>query len=92
MTIKCGDCAFIPGTQASNSPNTLVIAHLCALTGEPFNCHLLDKPCAGWVEALAARKRSPLEPSAMQLSIAEGAKGIMFHCERLAVAEQEKIK
>lgn len=88
--IKCGDCAFIPGTNASNSPDTLVIAHLCALTGEPFDCHLVPGPCAGWVEAVKARKISPLKPTAGQLSIANGSKELMHQMVRLAVAEQEK--
>lgn len=88
--MKCGDCAFIPGTEASNSPNTLVIAHLCTLTGEPFECHLVPGPCAGWVEAVRARKISLLKPTAMQLQIAQGGKELMFHCERLAVAEDRK--
>ncbi len=88
--MKCGDCAFIPGTEASNSPNTLVIAHLCALTGEPFECHLVPGPCAGWVEAVKTRKASPLKPNPVQLHIAEASKGLMHEMVRLAVAEQEK--
>ncbi len=88
--MKCGDCAFIPGTQASNSPNTLVIAHLCALTGEPFDCHLVPGPCAGWVEAVKARRKSPLKPSAVQLNIANASKELMHHAERLALAGQAK--
>ncbi len=84
--IKCGDCAFIPGTNASNSPNTLVVAHLCALTGEPFDCHLVPGPCAGWIEAVKARKASPLKPSAIQLQIADG-KVQMAQMERLAVRD-----
>ena len=90
MNIKCGDCAFIPGTQASNSPNTLVKAHLCALTGEPFDCHLVMGPCVGWVEAVKARKISPLKPTAMQREIANGSKELMAQMERLALAEQER--
>lgn len=86
--MKCGDCAFIPGTEASNSPNTLVKAHLCALTGEPFDCHLVHGPCAGWVEAVKARKLSPLKPSAVQLDIANHSKELMTQMERLALAEQ----
>jgi len=86
--MKCGDCAFLPGTNASNSPETLVVAHLCALTGEPFDCHLVPGPCAGWVEAVRARKRSPLKPSATQLSIANNSKELMHQMIRLAVADQ----
>lgn len=87
--MKCGDCAFILGTEASNSPNTLVVAHLCALTGEPFYCHLVEgQLCAGWVDAVKARKISPLKPSPLQLEIANGAKEVMAQMERLALAEQ----
>jgi TorA maturation chaperone TorD len=88
VTVKCGDCAFIPGTEASNSPTTLVVAHLCALTGELFYCHLTGGPCAGWVEAVKARKVSPLKPSETQLSVAAASKELMHHAERLALAEQ----
>ena len=87
--VKCGDCAFIPGTEASNSPNTLVKAHLCALTGEPFDCHLTGGPCAGWVEAVKARKRSPLKPTETQKEIARRSGELMNHVERLALSEQE---
>jgi hypothetical protein len=79
----------MPGTEASNSPNTLVIAHLCALTGEPFDCHLTGGPCVGWAEAVKARRVSPLKPSATQLSIAAASKELMHHAERLALAEQD---
>lgn len=87
--MKCGDCAFIPGTEASNSPNTLVKAHLCALTGEPFDCHLVPGPCAGWAEAVKARKVSPLKPTNSQLEIAKLSSDLMDQMERLALAEQE---
>lgn len=83
--MKCGDCAFIPGTDASNSPNTLVKAHLCALTGETFDCHLIGGPCAGWVEAVKARKASPLKPTALQLQIAGYSAELMTQMERLSV-------
>ena len=87
--MKCGDCAFIPGTDASNSPNTLVKAHLCALTGETFDCHLTPGPCAGWVEVVKLRRISPLKPSEVQKDIAAKSIELMGHMERLAKADQD---
>ena len=87
---KCGDCAFLPGSDASNSPNTLVKAHLSALTGEVFECHLVPGPCKGWVEAVRLRKISPMKPTETQIEIAATSVRIMDHMERLAMADQEK--
>lgn len=36
---KCGTCAFRAGTEASESPFTLLKARLSAENGEPFYCH-----------------------------------------------------
>lgn len=89
ISVKCGDCAFVPGTEASNSPNTLVVAHLCALTGEPFDCHLTGGPCVGWAETVRARRISPLKPNDTQKEIAKHSIDLMNHMERLALDEQE---
>lgn len=53
---RCNDCAFTVGTDASMSPSTAVVATLCAMTGDRFDCHIERGPCVGWAEAVAERK------------------------------------
>lgn len=85
---RCNDCAFTHGTEASNSPHTLVIANMCALTGEVFECHInKDEPCRGWAEARIARIASPCSPSMGDIVIAGMLGELTTECVRLAKAE-----
>ncbi len=87
---RCNDCAFTHGTEASNSPHTLVVANMCALTGEVFECHInKDEPCQGWAEARAARKASGKELSPHSLSIASMLGELTSECVRLAKIEDD---
>lgn len=91
MSIKprCHDCAFTHGTEASNSPHTLVVANMCAITGDVFECHInKDEPCAGWAEARAARRDSI--PSEASRLIADMACELVSECVRLAKVEDER--
>ncbi len=91
MTSRCHDCAFTHGTEASNSPQTLVVANMCALTGEVFECHInKDEPCQGWAEARAARIASAHNPSVSAIATAAMLGELTSECVRLAVAEDDK--
>lgn len=52
----CADCAFRVGSEPNGSPEAILTAIRCAVTGEEFSCHHgLDgkgeatRLCAGWV-------------------------------------------
>jgi hypothetical protein len=46
---RCATCAFRLGPHLANgSAPTLMSALKCALEGDPFWCHEIDRPCAGW--------------------------------------------
>jgi len=85
--MKCNDCAFDLNTQASTSPHTLVTAHLCALTGETFYCHVNDAPCAGWAQARRERAQSRYRPNAAELVTANMCSELLSECVRLAKQE-----
>ncbi len=90
MKPRCLDCAFTHGTEASNSPQTLVVANMCALTGEIFQCHVnKDEPCQGWAEARAARIASPYNPSVEDIAIAAMLCELTSECVRLAKVEDD---
>ncbi len=70
MPRPCGDCAFVPGTEAHGCESTRLSATLCVEAGEPFYCHRPNSAgvlearvdetgepvlCHGFVEALDAR-------------------------------------
>ncbi len=91
MTTRCHDCAFTHGTEASNSPQTLVVANMCALTGEIFECHVnKGSSCFGWCEARVARMASPHNPSVGAIATAAMLGELTSECVRLAVAEDDK--
>ena len=47
---RCSSCAFRAGTIPNGCPTTLMDALKCAMEGDPFYCHMGEKPlCAGWV-------------------------------------------
>lgn len=46
--LRCDDCAFRAGTDASTCARTVLLANLCAESGEIFNCHRREGICAGW--------------------------------------------
>ena len=46
---RCHDCAFRLGTTPNQSAPTLMDALKCVMEGVPFNCHVEEKPCAGYV-------------------------------------------
>lgn len=59
---RCATCAFRPGTEASETPGTMLTAQLCVLSGERFECHETDRagePCIGWQRAVEARGAIP---------------------------------
>lgn len=50
--LRCDDCAFTAGTNASKCEITRIQSRLCAESGEPFYCHVrTESLCAGYVEA-----------------------------------------
>jgi hypothetical protein len=50
--LRCHDCAFTAGTDASKSDITRMQARLCAESNEPFYCHVNEPSlCAGYIEA-----------------------------------------
>lgn len=48
---RCEDCAFRLGTTPNQCAPTLMDAIKCVAEGVPFNCHVTDRPCGGWVGA-----------------------------------------
>ncbi len=87
---RCNDCAFTHGTNASNSPHTLVVANMCALTGEVFECHVSkESPCVGWAEARAARIASANKPRPSVIESADMLCKLVGECIRLAKAEDD---
>ncbi len=91
MKTRCNDCAFTHGTEASNSPHTVVIANMCAITGEVFECHIdKNEPCTGWAEARSARVSSSHKPSTSAVGIADMLGQLTGECVRLAKIEDEK--
>jgi hypothetical protein len=50
--LRCDDCAFRPGTDASRCERTVLLANLCAEAGEVFNCHRREGLCAGWAQKI----------------------------------------
>lgn len=50
--LRCDDCAFRPGTEASKSERTVMLAQLCAEAGELFTCHRREGICAGYAAEL----------------------------------------
>ena len=57
---RCGDCAFLRGTEPNQIAGTLMTALKCVIEKEPFYCHAErgvpnGKLCAGW-EALIVAK------------------------------------
>ena len=86
---RCHDCAFTHGTEASNSPHTVVVANMCAITGEVFKCHVNeDEPCQGWAEARAARIASPMKPRSAVVESADMLCQVVGECIRLAKADE----
>lgn len=87
---RCDDCAFTIGTEASKSPHTVVIARLCALTGERFDCHLRPGACAGWAQEVSERKaKSALTtPGTAQHDVALLGGELMSNLVELAAREQ----
>ena len=59
--VRCGDCAFSPGTAANQAPFTDVKAKFCAMIGEPFWCHVGEPHplCMGWAEAVLDQPTAP---------------------------------
>lgn len=90
MTERCNDCAFTHGTDASNSPHTVVIANMCAITGEPFWCHVKAQACAGWAEARAERLASPNKPTGSSKASADMLCQLVTECVRLAKIEDDQ--
>ncbi len=90
MAERCHDCAFTHGTEASNSPHSVVVANMCAITGEVFHCHINETPCAGWAEARAMRIASPIKPIPLSLVSAGMLVDLVSECIRLAKSEDEK--
>lgn len=59
---RCATCAFRPGTEASRDPTTLLMARLCLLGGDIFQCHEIERagePCAGFLAAKIALPEPP---------------------------------
>lgn len=47
---RCNTCAFRHGDHLANgSAETLMNALKCVIEREPFYCHEIDRPCAGWL-------------------------------------------
>jgi hypothetical protein len=59
MDNRCATCAFRPGTEASRTETTVLMARLCLMSGETFECHERTAPCAGFLYALNARQPEP---------------------------------
>lgn len=56
---RCSSCAFRLGTIPNGCPTTLMDALKCIMEGDPFYCHMGDKPlCHGW---LTSRANTPGE-------------------------------
>jgi hypothetical protein len=51
----CATCAFRPGTEASRSEHTVVLARLCVEGGREFHCHEKAQLCRGWIAAVNLR-------------------------------------
>ena len=46
---RCKTCAFRPGNHLANgSSATLMTALKCVMERTVFQCHEIDRPCAGW--------------------------------------------
>ena len=46
---RCADCAFRLNSAPNGSEASLMNAMKCIMEGKPFNCHMENKPCAGFV-------------------------------------------
>lgn len=90
MKTRCNDCAFTIGTQASKAPHTAVVARLCAMTAEPFDCHVSPGACVGWAEEVAERKRTGalLEPGSSAFQTAQMCGEMLTTLVDLAAREQ----
>lgn len=51
----CATCAFRPGTEASETEHTAVLARLCVEGGRQFWCHEKTQLCRGWIAAVNLR-------------------------------------
>ena len=52
---RCASCAFRLGTVPNGCGPSLLDALKCVMEGEPFYCHMEDRPCHGWVVATVPR-------------------------------------
>lgn len=52
---RCHDCAFRLGTIPNQSAASLMDAVKCVMEGVPFNCHIDQRPCWGWVASQVAK-------------------------------------
>jgi hypothetical protein len=52
--LRCDDCAFRSGTDASTCERTVLLAQLCVESLEKFNCHRREGLCAGWAQGVNA--------------------------------------
>ena len=88
--MRCNDCAFTHGTEASNSPHTVVVANMCAITGEVFECHVnVGLPCAGWSDARANRIISAYKAAPSAAASADMLCQLVSECIRMAKIEDE---
>lgn len=55
---RCDTCAFRGGEHLANgSVPTLMSAVKCIAERTPFWCHESDRPCGGWVAAVASKEQ-----------------------------------
>jgi hypothetical protein len=68
-----------------------VKAHLSALTGETFHCHInKGQPCEGWKEALYHRHAAKHKPTKLENEVALLAGEMLARMEDLALEEQRR--
>lgn len=89
-TPRCHDCAFTIGTEASKGPHTAVVARLCAMTGERFDCHVREGACAGWAQEVAERKATGalLAPGSEAYKVAQLGSELMQSMVELVARER----
>lgn len=56
---RCHDCAFTRGTEANRTDHTTMLAALCVLGHQAFNCHIQPGICVGYIEALKTAPERP---------------------------------